>query len=133
MKHFFETWWPTSLTVAVILYATLAPDPVGADELPKIPYVDKLVHAVMFGGLFGALCFDRRRSGALLSRTPLLCFAAAAMAFGCLDEVAQGTLTDGRSAEAADFVADCLGVAIAAASAPPVVNRIFRKKTPIKR
>lgn len=55
-------WLPSALVVAVIIYATLFPDPAGADELPDIPGIDKLIHAIMFGGMAGALAFDYCRS-----------------------------------------------------------------------
>jgi len=58
-------WWPTALVVGVILYATLNSDPVGADRFPAIPHLDKLIHAIMFGGLFSAISFDRRRDDIL--------------------------------------------------------------------
>ena len=58
VAHQLLQWWPSALVVAVIIYATWLPDPVGAEELPKIPHLDKLIHAVMMGGLASALMFD---------------------------------------------------------------------------
>lgn len=127
---FIRHWWPTGIVVMVILYATWWPDPVGAEEMPKIPHLDKLIHAIMMGGLTGALMFDYRRSSP--SRRPLttraiLAFTAAAMAFGTLDETVQGLLPIGRPADPVDLLADWAGCLIAAFTAPSVINRIFRK------
>ena len=62
MKRFVVAYWPSMLVSVVILYATLVPDPVGVDDLPSLPHVDKLIHAVMFGGLTGAVAFGFVRS-----------------------------------------------------------------------
>ncbi len=51
------------IVIAVILYATLNDNPLGADELPIFPGADKVIHAIMFGGLFSAISFDRFRDG----------------------------------------------------------------------
>ena len=52
------------IVIAVILYATLNDNPLGADELPIFPGADKVIHAIMFGGLFSAISFDRFRDAA---------------------------------------------------------------------
>ena len=132
VKEFFRTYWPTLTVVAVIIYATWFPDPVGADELPVIPHIDKLVHAVMFGGLAGAAMFDYHRASPA-SRplgpravTAACCLAAA---FGVVDEVVQGMLSIGRATDPADILADIAGIAVAAFTAPPLIRAIFRKKS----
>lgn len=128
MLRFIRQWWPTAIVVCVILYATLNEDPVGADELPLIPHIDKLIHAVMFGGLFAALCFDYYRAGHALRTRAMLCFAAACVCAGILDEIAQTLMENGRSGEPADFAADCLGIAVAWFTAPPAIRRVLRNR-----
>ncbi len=128
MMRFLRQWWPTALVVCAILYATLNDDPVGADELPPIPHLDKLIHAVMFGGLFSALCFDYYRSRHRLATGIMLCFAAASVCAGCLDEIAQTLLENGRSGDPADFAADCVGIAVAWFAAPPAIRRVVRNR-----
>jgi len=39
------------VVAAVILYGTISSDPAGVEHLPMFPGADKLIHAVMFGGL----------------------------------------------------------------------------------
>lgn len=121
-------WWPTGLVVAVILYATLSPDPAGAVHIPLFPGADKLIHAIMFGGLAGAVAFDWQRANRSrrIGRRLMAAFCAGCVVAGALDEIAQGLLTDGRAAEFLDFVADTAGIAVAYFLAPPAVWRVTR-------
>lgn len=122
-------WWPTALTVALILYATLAEHPAGAEELPVIPYIDKLIHAIMMGGLTGAAVFDYKRAHRAegsLTAAVMYRIVLAVMLFSFVDEIAQEYLTDARGGEVGDFVADGLGIGGAFFLAPPVVCRLLR-------
>lgn len=124
---FLRRWWPSLLTLLVILYATLFPDPVWPDNGPQIPYIDKLIHAVMFGGLAGAFAFDyarkkpRRRPGL---RTMAICCLVSFVIGGVL-EVLQTAMHLGRSAEWLDLLADFTGVAVAFVSAPAAVSAVL--------
>lgn len=116
------------IVVALIVYATVNDEPEGADLLPPIPYLDKLIHAIMFGGLFGALCFDIRRAGwALTRRTLLWLFVGCSLAGAC-DEVAQTYLTSVRQGDPTDWLADTAGIAVAYFTAPPAVRKVLRKE-----
>ncbi len=124
-------YWPTALVVAVIVYATLTPQPVEPDTLPMIPGLDKLIHAVMMGGLVGAVAFDwhrvdpRRRP--LTSRVMMwICFGATL--FSAADETLQGLLPIDRPSDINDFWADLAGVCVAYLTAPAAVTALFRKK-----
>lgn len=121
---FLREYWPTLMVVAVILYATLSEDPAGADEFPSIPHLDKIIHAVMFGGLVGAWAFDRYRSGHELTRRYMLGVAAACLVAGALDEIAQHFFTVGRAADPFDLIADATGIAVAFFAAPPAVRAV---------
>ena len=59
---FLRRYWPSGLCLAVIIYATLSSDPIGADELPLIPHIDKIIHFIMMGGFAGAIAFDYYRA-----------------------------------------------------------------------
>ncbi len=128
MPGFIRKWWPSGLTLAVVLYATLWPHPVGADDIMLFPGMDKLIHAVMMGGLTGAVIFDRRRSGSQLTRRFLGWLAVAMLIFCALDEWAQSAMGLGRAYEAADLLSDAAGIGIALFTAPCVVNAIFHHK-----
>lgn len=128
MKNFIKRYWPSVLTLAVVLYATLYPDPLDDSTMPPIPHLDKLIHAVMMGGLYGAIVFDAQRAdrSKSLSRAFLIAAAAGVIAFGALDEEAQNAMGLGRSGDGFDFVADFVGVAVAFFAAPPVVRKVLR-------
>ena len=115
------------LVVAVIAYATLDSDPMGADSLPPIPYIDKIIHAIMFGGLFSALAFDYYRAGNAMTRTALLLFAAGSVLAGGVDEWAQSVVNTGRTGEVFDFLADTVGIAVAFFAAPPAIRKVLRQ------
>jgi len=96
-------WWVIGwVLVAFITYSTLAP----AQYVPDIHLWDKLEHATAFFGLtlwFGGLIRYRRY--------PLL--ALSMVIFGAAIEVAQGTMGFGRDMDVWDWVADCVGIAVA--------------------
>lgn len=104
------------LCVGAILWLTLAPHPLPSDmDVPLFPGVDKVVHALMFGGLAVCLLFDRM----LLSRKPLTAgwawgAAAVSALFGGAIEIAQWGMALGRGAELLDFLADILGAVVGA-------------------
>lgn len=127
VARFISRWWPTALTLCVIIYATMSADPVPETELFLIPHLDKLIHAVMFGGLVGAVCFDRARAGYSISRQAMLWVCAAVCIFGGLDEIAQAFCTRARAGDILDWLADCTGVAVAFFAAPPAVRAVLRK------
>jgi len=128
MKRFFTTWWPTMIVIAVILYATLNDNPIGADELPIFPGADKVIHAIMFGGLFSAISFDRFRDGRGMTVKSLVITAAACIACGGLDEICQNTLTSAREGDVFDFLADAAGILIAFFTAPPAIRAVLKSR-----
>lgn len=119
------------MTVVLVLWLTLAPDPTPDVQLPSFlgPYGDKIVHAIMMGGITGALIFDykRRRPGAprRLTLSFVVWLAVAMLAFSFVDEWAQGAMGLGRSTDIMDFVADAVGIAVALLVAPQVVNALL--------
>ncbi len=124
-------YYPTAIVVAVILYATWFPDPIDPDKIPLIPHIDKLIHSIMMGGLLGALLFDYKRADRkrVLSRSVVLKFMFAVMAFGVFDEIVQGFLPIGRPSDFVDILADWFGAFVAVLTAPPAVNAVLRRKS----
>ncbi len=94
------------IVVAVILYATWVPKPIDPDDIPPIPYFDKLVHAVMMGGLVGALLFDirRHRRDTVINLRLVLKIALVVAVFSVVDEFVQGILPIGRPSDPLDLV-----------------------------
>lgn len=129
--NFLTRYWPSLLVVAVIVYATLFPDPLPDDPAFAIPHLDKLIHAIMFGGMAGALAFDYRRSHPapprLGHRTMAACCLIAA-AFGLVIELAQEAMGLGRSGDEWDFIADCTGTIVAYFTAPPAIAAVLRHR-----
>ncbi|MDE6854714.1 MAG: VanZ family protein [Muribaculaceae bacterium] len=123
-----KRWWPSAVCVGLILYATLNANPVVADRFPPIPHLDKLIHAVMFGGLFGAICFDRVRAKLSIGCRVLIIIGMAVALFGLLTEIMQTEMHNGRSGDVCDFAADCLGIVVAAFTAPPAVRRVLKRR-----
>lgn len=103
-------WLLSALTAAAIVYATLAPHPVGADELPMFPGADKVVHFIMFATLTAALIFDLwRTKKATTAGWIIIRAAVASVAFGAVDELMQKYLTSARTGDLLDWLADIAG------------------------
>lgn len=115
----------SSLTVALILWLTLAPHPVGEMDVPLFPGADKLVHAVMFGFLAWMLYIDlgKVRHHVPSVTAAVLC-ALSSLLFGALTELLQGIMEAGRSMEGADLAADALGAAMACAAILALRDRL---------
>lgn len=126
--RFISHWWPSALVTAVIIYATWVPKPIDPADIPPIPHIDKLIHAVMMGGLLGALLFDWRRAdrSRRLGLRTVIVFASAVAAFSVVDEIVQGLLPIGRPSDPLDLLADWAGVALSAWLSPPAVRACLR-------
>ena len=91
--------YPLSLIViAIIWYLSFFTPP--ETELNEIPYIDKMVHVCMYGGLSVTLWIEY-----LFRVCPILMS-------GCI-EVLQATCTETRSGDWMDFAANCTGVILA--------------------
>lgn len=129
IKTFLCQYWPTLIVIGLILYATLSSDPTG-DVSIEIPHLDKLIHAIMMGGLVGAIAFDYKRAERQRQLTfRFMSTVAAYVMVACIaDELAQTYLTDSRSGDVLDLLADWAGVWVAVFTAPPAVNRVLRRR-----
>ena len=130
MLRRLQQFWPSLLTLAVVLYATWLPSDIQPDNLPPIPHLDKLIHAVMLGGLCGAVIFDCKRldRAARLTRHTVWRAVIAVAVFAVVDEVVQGLLPIDRPSDYVDLLADWVGVVIAYFAAPPVVEKLLHKQ-----
>lgn len=112
MKRFSDkipAFLPTILVAIAIGYLTLWPDPLGDNPPRLFPHADKVVHALMFGGLAAAIVFDRCRRRASANRSTALSSALISLAAGIVVELLQATMDLGRSADWLDVVADAVG------------------------
>ncbi len=119
-------WWPTVLAFGLVLWLTLAPNPVPDEDIPIFPGADKIVHAIMMGGLTGIILFDYNRAKTRPSEDipfDVICITGIAMLVFCiLDEIAQTSMGLGRSGDFWDFVADSVGILLACVLAKPIIR-----------
>lgn len=136
-----SAWWPTALTLAAVLWLTLAQDPVPElEDVTLFAGADKVVHYIMFGGLTGAFIFDyvrlrrarmqdacTQKGRRLLKPASLVILGVVMMALAWGDELAQGAMGLGRARDVYDFLADSAGIVTALLIAEPVVNWLLKK------
>ena len=119
MKKWLEkipSWMLSGICLVAILWLTLVPDPIGDIEPPLFPGVDKVVHAIMFGGLTFCLLLDRKRKTDWVPLKWWFIIGAAAVSalIGLIIEFMQGWMDVGRSYDILDFIADCAGAMLVA-------------------
>lgn len=105
----------SGITVAIILWLTLAPHPTGDINLPLFPGADKIVHAVMFGFLALMVLLEtmKHRKWEPLSLVTVGVIAFICAIFGIGIEIAQRAMGLGRSFETLDILADSAGAMLA--------------------
>lgn len=110
-------WIITAVVLLVILWLTLAPKPLGEEEIPLFPGADKVAHGLMFAGLTFAALIDWKRGRDFRTvRWPVcLSAAVAASCIGVVIEFAQRAMNMGRSFDCMDMVADAAGAFAVAA------------------
>ena len=119
-KRTLQRWPPWILTIVVslaILYLTLVPHPLPDDTPQLFPGADKVVHALMFGGLTFVILLDRQRRGNWqhLSNSFVWTVASFSALAGIVIECLQWAMGLGRGFEVADIVADAIGSFVFAA------------------
>ena len=117
MKFFlkFPTGGPTTIVLALILYATLTPNPVEIDPEFMFPHMDKAIHFIMFFFLVWAMAFDAAKitKSTELPTLQLRLIVAAAFVVGMLTELLQSIMESGRTGALDDLVADVIGALVA--------------------
>ena len=113
----FPPWSLTVVTLALLLWLTLAPKPLGERPPELFPGADKIAHGIMFGGQLLMILVDRLRSKdwtrpgygfiTLATSTVIL--------LGIVIEELQGAMDIGRSYDVKDIYADATGTIIVAA------------------
>ena len=110
LRRHVPAWAVTTATAVAILWLTLARTPLPETDLPMIPGMDKLVHAIMFGWLTLVVCWDWYTStrSRLNKRQIAICAVIAILSGGAI-EIVQWAMGNGRSADIWDFTADTIG------------------------
>ena len=111
MLEALPSWILTIVVTLAILYLTLWPDPLPDDTPQLFPGADKVVHALMFGGLTLVLLIDRQRGmhWRPLGKRFVWSVALASAVFGAVIECLQWAMGLGRGFEIADIIADTVG------------------------
>lgn len=106
-------WVWSGVYFALICYLTLVPKPLPDTGIRFWKHTDKVVHALMFGAMYVCLYLDIWRGGKPQAwRRWLLTLPVAA--FGALIEVLQQAMAMGRGGDVFDFLADSVGIFLAA-------------------
>lgn len=127
LTHYIKTY-PLGLLIALaIVILSLAPFP----EIPAaedIPLADKWTHMVMYGSLTLIIWIQYLRSHQKTNWVKLVIGGILApAAWGGLMELAQAYLTTYRSGDWLDFIANCIGVAIAVILGLAIQRHIYSK------
>ena len=127
MIQFIRKYPLSLLIIASILFLSLFNPP--KTRLDDISNIDKIAHVCMYGGLELVIWIEYLRHHENLNWVKSLIFGIIApIALGGLMEIAQMKLTQGRSGELADFIADSVGVLIGAAIGYFAIQTICKKK-----
>ena len=118
----------SGLVTAIVIVLSVLPFS-DMPDLSNIPFWDKWVHFVMYGGLCSVYWFDYFRNGNKRNewRKWLLWIVALPIALGGLLELAQKYLTTYRSGDWMDFLANSLGVLLAIPLGLFVINLLADK------
>lgn len=113
MLYYFRKYPVSLVVVAIIFYLSFFTPP--KTEMEEIPYIDKIVHICMYGGLCLILWFEYLRNHKIINRTHLIWggIIAPIVMSGCI-ELLQAYCTDNRSGDWFDFFANSIGVGMAA-------------------
>lgn len=132
--NFIKSWWPTAIVLIAVLWLTLSPNPLPDSDVELFAGADKLVHALMMGGLSAVLIIDfrrrRPRHGHVVSAAEVVVLVICVTLFAAIDEWAQGAMGLGRTADIIDFFADVIGIATACPLTAYLLNRYYTIRTP---
>lgn len=119
----------SAFALALLLWLTLAPKPLGDNEIHLFPGADKVVHGLMFGGVAFALCFDyglrQWKRDIIPARYPrrwLLGVFIFVTLLGGVIELLQESMGMGRGGDWLDFAADALGAALSCWVSPKILR-----------
>lgn len=101
-----------SLTIALIIVVLSFTGAGTFDRLhiPKIPYLDKIVHIFMYFSLMSALIFENKNILTLLRS--YFALAVIPLVFGGAIEILQSMFTTTRTGDFFDFCANAVGIVL---------------------
>lgn len=122
-------WGWSAVTVAVVLWLTLSPDPLPDSDMSWPEGTDKVVHGLMFLGVYLSVCFDITRRmwgktpGRIVDKWARINLAGWVMLLGALIEIMQPL--SGRTCDLADFIADAVGALAGLALSGWLMKRLW--------
>ena len=131
MKQFLikvPQWLFTVVTAIAILYLTLVPKPLPDTDIQWWKHSDKVIHAIMFGGMYFVVYLDyaRKYGKEKWKATATFLIVVAVALFGGVIEIAQDSMGMGRGGDIYDFAADVAGVIISSLVSPYIVSKMLR-------
>ncbi|MGM9694022.1 MAG: hypothetical protein ACI3YC_03345 [Alloprevotella sp.] len=107
--------YPFTLGCVVLIWYLCLFRPPSVPSLSEIPNLDKVVHTVMYLGTFGVMWIEySRRHSAISLRRLLLLGIVVPIAMSGVIELVQEYCTTWRGGDILDFLANSLGVLLAA-------------------
>lgn len=128
--YYIRTYPLSIITIIVIWYLSFFTPP--QTELNNVPFIDKIVHICMYGGLTMVIWFEYLRLHKFIVWKKLITGGIILPIFmsGCI-ELLQAACTDNRSGDWLDFLANSLGVGLALPVSyyilRPIINRFLQK------
>ena len=106
-------WGWSAMTVGVVLWLTLWPDPLPDNDVKWWEGTDKVVHGLMFLGVYLSVCFDLcrrevKKGQGIVNRLTRVNLCGWIMLLGAVIELMQPL--SGRTCDLSDFIADAVGV-----------------------
>jgi VanZ family protein len=127
MKRFIRKYPFSLLVIAAIVFLSLFNPP--ETKLDTVSFIDKIAHVCMYGGLELVIWIEYLRHHASLDRVRIITLGIIApIALGGVMELAQAFLTQNRSGDWIDLVADTIGVLAGAAIGYFLLRRIISRK-----
>ena len=115
MIRFIRRYPLSLLVIAAILFLSLFNPP--KTRLDSISFIDKIAHICMYGGLEIVIWYEYLRHHTGLNRTRMVLLGIIApIVLGGAMELAQALLTENRSGDWMDLIADAVGVMAGAAA-----------------
>ena len=125
----FKIWAfvPTVIVLAAIAYLSLWENPVPVPRFHLFEGADKVVYGCVYMGLVWVGCFDIYRRLGHFTKRSLILLLCGAFAWGGLMELLQGAITESRSADWYDFLANDCGAILGLWCGVYWVPRLFRR------
>ena len=123
----------TGITLAAILWFTLAPHPTGDLDIPLFPGADKVVHAIMFGSLTLVALLEtmKHRNWVIIPLGAIAAVAFISAGLGIGIEFLQKAMGLGRQMEILDILADTAG-SFGAAGIWAMIQKTFQDPNNLK-